>query len=74
MINESASGKSNIAVTNYNVFGHGAIDSNPYGNATKYSLVSLSIFIIMIVMFLRVMQTFMIGDTMDLILVIKQAE
>lgn len=43
-INESASGKSNIAVTNYNVFGHGAIDSNPYGNATKYSLVSLSIF------------------------------
>lgn len=42
-INESNWGRSNIAQTRNNLFGHAAIDSNPGGNATGYATVADSI-------------------------------
>lgn len=42
-INESAFGRSNIAVTKNNLFGHQAYDINPGTNASKYSSVTASI-------------------------------
>lgn len=39
-INESAYGSSNIAQSKNNLFGHGAVDSNPYYGANGYSSVA----------------------------------
>ncbi len=43
-INESGWGRSTIAVTKRNIFGHGAFDYDPVGSADSYSDVKFSIF------------------------------
>ena len=42
--NESAWGSSNIAMTNNNLFGHAAYDSDPNGSANGYSSVEYSVY------------------------------
>ena len=41
---ESGSGKSNISRNKYNLFGHGAVDSNPSAGATTYALPEMGVY------------------------------
>jgi len=42
--NESGNGRSRIAIDNKNLFGHNAVDSDPYASAGKYDTVELAIY------------------------------